>query len=457
MSPLSSSLSLQKSKRLMRRLAGLDYADSVTLPPEQQRCLRNMYVNGIFANFSDGAAGNYTNLFMVALRSSDAQIGLLATLVQALAALAPLPGALIAEKTHRYRATIMWPGFIARIGYVLLAVLPLMLIDQPAIALAMLIFCGRSFLTSLVGGPWTAAMGQMVPIRLRAGYFSARNFAGGLAVIAGTLIAGQVITTLGFPLGYQAVYLMSALVGFTASFFYARVPGTAYGTLETARVDPARQKAPPTRRLAWLGVLRQGPFVRFMLCSCALTFGVNIGGPFIGIYQVRVLHFNAATIGLMASAELVSNIIMQRVYGAVVIPRFGDYRVMRTLRFATALVPLAWLFVQDPLAGALVGVFVGIIWSGHDLANFNGLLEITPEEGKASAIALHTVTTSLSAAIGPVIAGSLTEVIGYHPLFIASGVLRFAAALLLVLLVRDWAVKRPVAPASPSKPAVETR
>lgn len=444
---------LRKGRRGLRHLAGLDYADTAALPADQRSGLHRMYLNGIFANFSDGAAGSYTNLLMVALRASDTQIGFLNTLVQVLAALAPLPGATIAERTRAYRATVLWPSLLARFGFLALAALPFMQIGQPIIAVALLIFSLRSFLNSLVGAPWTAAMAQMVPLRLRAGYFSARNFAGGVAVIAGTLLAGQIITTLGFPFGYQLVYLMSALVGFGASYIYARVPGSAYGNLETR----PRGEVKSAPRLSVRAVLRNGPFMRFMLCACALSFGVSVGGPFIALYQVRVLHFSAATIGVLASAELGMNIIMQRVYGSALIPRFGDYRVMRALRFATALVPLAWLFVSDPLAGALVGMLVGVIWSGHDLANFNGLLEITPEQNRASYIAIHTVTTSLSAALGPAIGGLLTDTIGYHPLFVASGVLRFLAALLLAVLVRDWAERR--APARPplAEMTAETR
>ena len=427
----------RKGIRYLRQLAGLNYGDTVALPDAQRSSLHNMYLNGIFGSFSDGASGSYTNVFMVALRATDTQIGFLNTFTQALAALAPLPGALVAERTGAYRATVLWPSVLARVGFVLLVALPLFQIGQPVIAAAIVIFSLRSFLLSLVGAPWAAAMGQMVPLRIRANYFSARNFAGGVAVIAGTLLAGQIITGFGFPSGYQIVYLMSALVGFYASSVYARVPGTAYGSLEGRKPDDQDTR----RKISLLAFLRHGPFARFVLCSCVLSFAVSVGGPFIALYQVRVLQFDAATIGVLASAELAMNIVMQRVYGSLLIPRFGDYRVMRSLRFATGLVPLAWLFVRDPIAGALVGVGAGAIWSGHELANFNGLLEIASEEGRASYIAVYTVLTSLSAALGPAIGGLLTGVIGYHPLFITSGVLRMLSAVLLLLLVRDWATK----------------
>lgn len=422
----------------LKRLTGLDYADAEPLTHERRSCLRHMYVNGIFANFSDGAAANYTSLFMIALRATDAQIGLLATFVQALAALSPLPGAYIAERTHAYRATIIWPILVARFGYLLLALLPLVLIGQPLIAIAMLVLSARSFLTSLVGAPWTAAMGQMVPLLLRARYFSARNFAGGIAVIAGTVIAGIIITTLGFPLGYQLVFLISAVVGLIASFIYARVPRSAYGNLEVRSQSGEQSRT----RLTLKSILTQKQFIRYTLCSGALAFAVNVGGPFITLYQVRELHFSAATIGLLVSVELATNIIMQRIYGSILIPRFGDYQVMRVLRIATALIPLAWLFITEPLAGVLIGMVAGAVWSGHDLANFNGLLEVAPEKSMASYIAVHTVTVSLCAALGPAIGGLLTGLIGYRPLFLASGVLRCLAGVLLLVLVSDWTTMR---------------
>ena len=435
---------LRKSKRTLRQLAGLNYADGAPLNEGQRSCLHNMYVNGIFSNFSDGSAGNYTNLFMVALGATNTQIGFMSTLIQALAAIAPLPGAYIAERTRAYRASILYPGIFARIGYLLLAVLPFIQIDQPIVALAILLFAGRSLLTSSVGAQWTAAMGEMVPIGMRAAYFSARNFAAGIAVILGTLIAGQIITSFGFPSGYQMVYLMAALVGFVASSFYARVPRSAYGHLESR----PREKTRPSARLALSEVLKQGTFMRYMVCAGALSFAVNLSAPFIGLYQIRVLGFGAATIGLIASAELAMNIVMQRVYATFLIPRFGDYRVMRFLRFGTVFIPLIWLFVTGPLGGILASFVSGAMWSGHDLANFNVQLELAPVKNRAGLIAVNAVIASLCAALGPAIGGILTDTVGYQPVFIVSAILRFGAALLLLLLLRNWSPFRPATSAA---------
>jgi predicted MFS family arabinose efflux permease len=147
----------------------------------------------------------------------------------------------------------------------------------------------------------------------------------------------------------------------------------------------------------------------------------------------------------LLSLELAVNIISQRVYGGVIITRFGDFRVMRFLRFLTPAVPLAWIFVVDPAAAGVVSIIAGITWSGHELANFNCLLEITPEDKRASYIATHTFAVSMAAAAGPALGGVLSDMIGFQPLFALSAILRFLSAMLLMLLVRQL-----TAPAQPA-------
>jgi predicted MFS family arabinose efflux permease len=45
---------------------------------------------------------------------------------------------------------------------------------------------------------------------------------------------------------------------------------------------------------------------------------------------------------------------------------------------------------------------------------------------------------SICAALGPMLGGLLSEVIGYQPLFALSAALRVAAGILFIVLVRDW-------------------
>ena len=422
-------------KDIFRRALGLDYADDVPLDADRRRGLSLMYWNAAYALFSEAAITNYTNVFLVALRASNAQIGLLSTATQVFTALAPVPAAALAERTGAYKASVVVPNLIARAGFLALIALPFLQIGQNAIGIAIAIFGLRAFLASWSTAPWTAFVGKLVPLNIRANYFAARNFIGGIASIVGVLLSGQIITALGYPVGFQVAFALSMIVGLGATFSFARIP------MKEERLESGgwRKRINLQSLIPNLSSFSlKTNYGRFLICSCALAFAVNIGGPFIGVFQVKQLGFAAATIGVLASLEQGVNIVMQRVYGSALIPRFGDFRVMRFLRFLTCLIPLAWALgiVNNPVTAIPVAILAGSIWSGHELANFNCLLAITPEDNRASAIATYTFAVSMFTALGPALGGVLTDIIGYQPLFAISAVLRVAAAVLLSVLVK---------------------
>ncbi len=428
-------------KQLFRRALGLDYADDVPLDPNRRTGLNLLYWNAAFALASEAAIANYANVFLVALKATNAQIGLLSTATQLFTALAPVPAAALAERTGAYKASVVIPNLIARSGFVALIALPFFQLGQSAVGIAIAIFALRAFMQSWSIAPWMAFVGKLVPLNIRANYFAARNFVGGIATILGALLAGQIITAFGYPAGFQIAFVLSLLIGMGATWTFWRIPlkeTKPDGSDKSDRSDWRKVLNLQTLLPNFSAFSTKTTFGRFLMCSCALAFAVNIGGPFIGVYQVKELGFTAATIGVLASVELGINIVMQRVYGSTLIPRFGDFRVMRVLRYLTCLVPLAWATgISSPVAAIPVVVIAGAIWSGHELANFNVLLEISPEQNRASYIATYTFAVSMFTALGPALGGVLTDLIGYQPLFAISAALRLGAAILLTLVVRN--------------------
>jgi MFS family permease len=428
-----------------RQVLGLDYADEMALPPERDAGLRHLYANGVFGMFSENAAANYTNLYLLSLNASNAQIGLYNTLTQVATAITPLPGAAIAERTGAYRGIIIWPNLLARVGFLLLALLPFLMGPQAAgvVAVAMALMVGRTVLGQFTTATWTAFVGKLVPPRIRVRYFSARTFAMSIASMLGTLIAGQIIAGFGAPPGFQLVFLMAGTVGFVASYAFTRIPRSQFPIKEQRlEIRDSKLRIPSSISNLQSLISKNPVFLRYTLAGCLMALAVNIGGPFIQVYQAKVLGFSAAQISYIVTAELISSLIAGRVYGSLIFARFGDFRVMRVLRVLTAVVPFGWVFIQNPIVGALNHMLAGVVWSGHELAAFNGLLSVTPEEGRARFIAINSFAVSICAALGPMLGGLLSEVIGYQPLFALSTVLRVAAGILFIVLVRDWNKKQ---------------
>jgi MFS family permease len=418
----------------LRRLFGFDYADGHNLPERTRRGLTFFYWDAVFALLSESSSANYVNLFLVSLKATNAEIGLLGALVQIVSAIAPLGGGAAAERTGRYRANILRPSFIARCFWFVLALIPFLPLGSAAVTISIGIFALRTAFFAWLQAPWTAFVGRLVPTEVRARYLSMRSFGAGLATIIGTTLAGWVVTVVGAPGGYQLIFAISGAIGMAAQWAFASIP------FDEPRVE-ARPQPPFDVRRA-LGnaadMLRRNPaFARLLICDCALALAVGIGGPFIQVYQVRELGFSAGAVGLMVSGELAMNIVMQRIYGTYIVPRFGELRVMRFLRPLTSLIPFAWLFATTPVMGIPIVILAGTLWSGHELSSFNIQLQLTPEEGRANYIALHMFAVSIFAAVGPALGGALVDTIGFFPLFITSAALRLGAGALLNVMFRS--------------------
>lgn len=425
----------------LRRIFGFDYAEGKDISPRTRRGLTFFYWDAVFALFSESSSANYVNLFLVSLQASNTQIGFLATITQIVSAIAPLPGAAIAERTGRYRTNILRPSFIARLFWFVLALLPFLPLGPAVVTIAITIFAVRSFFFAWLQAPWTAFVGKLVPTDIRASYLAMRNFGGGLATIAGTALAAWIISWIGEPGGFQVIFVISGVVGMAAQWAFSRIPFEDRGAQQIERITAPAQPARPKIDVARIAgnvrtMLTNNPtYARILICDCVLALAVGIGGPFIQVYQIRELGFGAAAVGLMVTAELATNIVMQRVYGSYIVPRFGELTVMRFLRPLTSLVPFLWLFATTPIMGLPIVFLAGSLWSGHELCSFNTQLKITPEEGRANYIALHMFAISLFAAVGPAIGGAVVDAVGFFPLFAVSAALRLAAGILLNVTV----------------------
>jgi MFS family permease len=117
--------------------------------------------------------------------------------------------------------------------------------------------------------------------------------------------------------------------------------------------------------------------------------------------------------------------------------------VVTTTGFMIPSLPLAWVFVTAPWQTSFVEAFGGLIWAGYNMANFNLLLEMTPDERRAEAVALYQTVVFLSAVAGPLLGGYLAGVLGFRAIFALS-----AAGRLLGVVVFVWLAVRP-APGRP--------
>lgn len=403
----------------------LGYPRVTSLPEEKQRGLRAFWLDGLFASLSGGFADSYYTLYMLSLQATNTQIGLVNTLSQIAGASMAMPGAAIADRTGRYRQVALLAGVVSRLMWLVMLIAPWLLSDQGAVWLVLVAWVAISGVGAMGNAAWTALSADLVPVRLRGGYFASRNIISQLMRLLAIPTAGYLVNAIGEPAGYQVNLGIAFAIGLAAIYFFHNIPEHA--------PDPQPDKLGMRQALRRIGQLPT--FKRFILAHAVLQLGVMIGGPFISVYMAEDAGFDIGTIGLISTANVLASLVGMRIVGRVH-DRFG---IVWTMRFGLGvpLIPVAWLLVSQPWQGLLVNSFAALTWAGYNLGAFNLLLASTPDEHRPRYIAIYTTIISVVSAIGPIVGGALLDAAGFSATFTLSFFVRGAGLLAFFWLVRE--------------------
>jgi predicted MFS family arabinose efflux permease len=114
----------------------------------------------------------------------------------------------------------------------------------------------------------------------------------------------------------------------------------------------------------------------------------------------------------------------------------GPRRVQLITGLMIPIFPAAWALVRSPWHIVPLNLAAGFLWAGYDLAAFNMLLILSPEERRARYTALYQVIVTVALAAGAALGGMIATYWGYAPIFVLSGVGRLFGALFFARLVR---------------------
>jgi len=403
----------------------LGYPRVDTLPEQRQDGLRSFWLDGLFGSLASGFTDPYYTLYMLSLRATNAQIGLVNTLNQLAGAVLAMPGAAIADRTGHYKRIALLAGLVSRLMWLVMLAVPWLLSGDGAVWMVLAAWVAIAGMGALGNAAWTALSADLVPARIRGEYFASRNMVMQFVQLLAIPIAGQLVNVIGEPGGYQVNFGLAFAVGAISLYFYNRLPEHP-STLQTDRLR--------TREV--LRHMTQLPtFSRFVAAHTILMLGVMMGGPFINVYMAEKAGFSVGTIGLVTTVGVLAGVVGMRIMGRLH-DRFG---ITRTMRFGLGvpLIPVAWLWVHHPWQGYLVNSLSSLTWAGYNLGAFNLLLASTPNDHRPHYIAVYTSIVSMVGAIGPLAGGWLLDMVGFSPVFVFSGIVRGLGLVLFFVLVRE--------------------
>ena len=411
---------------------------STRLSARVRHSLRWLIFDGILANTSDAIIMAYQSVYLLTLGASKSQIGTLDALSNLAMPIAMVPGGRMAARAAKYKWLVVVPALVSRLLLFGLAFLPFLGTTTSTLVYAgIAIVVLRAFLTNLLNPAWTAMLGTLVPIQWRGRYFSTRNILMGGAAFFALLGVGRLIDLTGSPLGYQLAFGIAALTGLGASYALSRVE-------ETPRVVPKRARRDWTS--LWTQARQHRRFVLLCVTAALWNFAQRIAGPFFNVFFADGLQASAALIGVASAAATLAALPGQRIFG-LLNDRKGARWVQRLTGFVIPVVPFLWGVLTRPWQALPVEVLSGFVWAGYNLAAFNLLLEMTPDEDRPSFVAAYQAVVGLGMAGGALVGGWLAQAQGYRAVFFTSAAGRLLAATVFALVIGE---ERPAEPEEPA-------
>jgi len=385
---------------------------------EMKRAMRISVIDGMLASASENMIGPFLALCALAMGASKSQIGLLAALPAFLSNILQIPSARLTERWGERQKLVVITSGLSRMTIIPIVLTTMLLEGNTAIYIFILMVTLRGFINSIGVPGWTSLMADITPRSSRGSYFGYRNIMCNLAALVGTLVAGWLIERSGFPGGYQLSFAVALVLGLLSTYSFSRIP-----SVPLPKQSRSQQRSLSLKE-SWRTVSQYTAFRNYCFTSVLWNFGVTFSGALYSVYFRENLGGDPGFWGVVTASGLIAGVLGHRYWGRLA-DQYGQKNIMLAGGIGAATLPFIWWLLprwQLAVAAELVG---GFCWAGYNLAAFNLILEITPDEGRTTYIAIYNTMAGLASSIGPLIGGFLADSIGLPAVIVISGILRW--------------------------------
>jgi MFS family permease len=401
--------------------------------PYDDRLQRNIRINIIHGMFNVAAldmVNPFLGIFAIKLGASKFLVAMLSSAPAAVSLLAMIPLAGYVDRSTRKKRLTFLFLLAHRIFFLFIACIPFFDASIRAMLFVALIAV-MNFPGAIGNVAWQSFISRIIPPELRVTAFAARNRLMNLVGTTLTVIAGLVLDRLKYPVGYQIFFTSAFLIGMFELWVFNKLEETP------AEESPVVNRTSTSEEISGVYTrfrdfirefLAHPRFIRYMLASILFYFSWQIAWPLFSWYQVKVLGANNLWVSLLSLMNTGGSLVG---YGfwVKVLNRHGN---LKTLFYATSvifIVPAIYAFSHSLYIVAAFNLIVGAIFSGVNLALFNALLEVTPEERKTSYIAYYNTAITISAIIAPIVGVGLLNLMSFRWAFIVCAILRILGSL----------------------------
>ncbi len=404
--------------------------NSSTPNEKLQRNIRLNVIHGMFNVAALDMVNPFLGIFAIKLGASKFLVALLSSAPAAVSLLAMIPLAGYIDRSSRKKLLTFIFMLAHRCFFLVVACIPFF---EPSIRamLFVAIIAVMNLPGSIGNVAWQSFISRIIPPEYRVAAFAARNRIMNLVGTALTVIAGFVLDRLKYPAGYQIFFTTAFLLGMVELYVFSKIEEPEPEKITTSCFDGVQKSDLSVTKITGALVnefTKEPQFVRYMLASVLFYFGWQIAWPLFSWYQVKVLNANNLWVSVLSLINTGGSLVG---YGfwVKILNRHGN---LKTLFYASSfifIVPAIYAFSHSLYIVAAFNLLVGAIFSGVNLALFNALLEVTPEERKTSYIAYYNTAITISSIVAPIAGVGLLNIMNFQWAFIVCAILRILGSL----------------------------
>lgn len=425
------------------------------LTPIQRANFRHLYADIFWFGVLSGSTLAFLTVYVARLGGTSLQVGLITAIPGFVNLFLSMPFGVWLQGKPLKNATVS-SLFWHRLGYLAFVFLPWLFPPSSEIWAIIVITLLMYIPGTLQAIAFNALFAEVVEPDLRAEVVGKRFAIQSFSISTASLLCGQLLDRIVFPLNYQLVFLIGALAALLSTLEIARLVVLSRNHLASKEIifrrrfspgkdgeahlsQPAQSRLPRQLDLSsafsdlqreWRFELLRTPFGPFMGALLAFYTVQYIPIPLFPLVQVNLLQMSDSQISL-ANAIFYTSLLL----GSLGVSRLAQRKGHRWLLVNSGafifLFPFLYGIARNTAVVYLNNILGGVIWAGLYNATTNRLMERVPQDDRPAHMALHNLVMNLGMLSGSLLGSALGEALGLRPAMLLAAALRLLGSYLL--------------------------
>ncbi len=414
-----------------------------------RRNLKAMNADGFSFSVMVGIAETYLPAFVLARGLGDLTAAMIATVPVLLGSLLQLFAPYFLQRLRSYRrfvvatATAQACSMLMLMGMSLMTYVPAWAVFVPATLY---------WAAGLATGPaWNTWVEQLVPQRIRSGFFARRSRLCHVGVLLGLVSGGlllrwSVAHDLTVPV-FSILFGIGAIGRFVSAAMLARQTEIQHSECRPEICADPVSVDRVSARVKLSNVLQTarhpGNAGRLVLFLMAVQTAVHVSGPYFNPFMLKVLRLSWVDYMGLLSLGFFGKMLSLPWAGRFA-NRWGADRLLWVGSVGIVPISALWFFSQNAWYLAFIQVLSGLVWGCYELAMLLQFFRQIPGERRVAVLTIYNLGNSAAMVAGTFIGAFILNAFGqdhnaYVAVFVASGLFRMTA--LLALPGRGTAVR----------------